>query len=330
MESDATRDFDGSTEAIPETSVVIRAFNEEKHIGRLLTGIMRQSLKDIEIILVDSGSTDSTVSIANQYPVKVVNISPEEFTFGRSLNKGIAIARGRFIVIASAHVYPVYPDWLEELLSPFEDPQVAVTYGKQRGNSTTRYSEQQFFRQWFPDETNLRQVHPFCNNANAAIRREFWERHPYDETLSGLEDLAWAKWAMEQGYVISYVPEAEVIHLHEETPRQVLNRFRREAMAFKHLFPQESFRFHTFLRLYLTNVFNDMWQALQERILWKNLGSILMFRLMQFWGTYLGYRHAGPLTEQLRWVFYYPPGSSTKQQNQDRSVQPIDYLNADR
>lgn len=330
MEPDANRELDGSVESAPKCSVVIRAYNEEKHIGRLLTGIMRQSLKAVEIILVDSGSTDSTVSIAKQYPINVVHISPEEFTFGRSLNLGIAVARGEYIVIASAHVYPVYPDWLEKLIAPLEDPQVAVTYGKQRGNTATKYSEQQFFRQWFPDESHPRQMHPFCNNANAAIRRELWERHPYDEALSGLEDLAWAKWAMEQGYVVSYVPEAEVIHIHEETPRQVLYRFRREAMAFKHLFPQESFRFHTFLRLYLTNAFNDMWQAFQERVLWKNIGSILMFRLMQFWGTYLGYRHAGPLTEHLRWVFYYPPGASSRQQDQYRSVQPIDYRNADR
>ena len=45
-------------------SIVIRAYNEEKHIGRLLEGIRQQTLKDVEIILVNSGSTDQTVSIA--------------------------------------------------------------------------------------------------------------------------------------------------------------------------------------------------------------------------------------------------------------------------
>jgi glycosyltransferase involved in cell wall biosynthesis len=45
-------------------SIVIRAYNEEKHIGRLLEGIKQQTLKDVEVILVDSGSTDSTVAIA--------------------------------------------------------------------------------------------------------------------------------------------------------------------------------------------------------------------------------------------------------------------------
>jgi len=306
-------------------SVVIRALNEEKHIGRLLTGIGQQSVDDVEIILVDSGSIDATVAIAKQYTVKVVNISPEEFTFGRSLNRGIEAAQGEFIVVASAHVYPIYPDWLEKLLAPFDDPKVALSYGKQRGNAKTKFSEQLFFRQWFPDESRLRQGHPFCNNANAAIRRSLWEQHPYDEMLSGLEDLAWAKWAMEQGYSIAYVADAEVIHVHDESLQQVLNRFRREAMAFKNIFPQETFRFHTFLRLYFTNVINDALHAFRQGVALKHLTSILSFRLAQFWGTYLGYRRAGPLTEKLRWVFYYPPGFSTKHPPQVRDTQPIDY-----
>ena len=57
-------------------SIVIRAYNEEKHIGRLLEGLRHQTLKDVEVILVDSGSTDSTVSIAESYGAKIVHIRP--------------------------------------------------------------------------------------------------------------------------------------------------------------------------------------------------------------------------------------------------------------
>jgi len=127
----------------PVCSIVLRAFNEEKHIGRLLSGILEQKMSAIEIILVDSGSTDATLAIASRYPVRVLSITPEEFTFGRSLNIGCSAAQGEFIVLASAHVYPVYSDWLERLLAPFEDEKVALVYGKQRGNKTTRFSEHQ-------------------------------------------------------------------------------------------------------------------------------------------------------------------------------------------
>ena len=86
-------------------SLIIRAYNEEKHIGRLLAGIMQQTVKDVEVIIVDSGSTDATTAIASRYPVSILKILPEDFTFGRSLNQGISHANGEFIVIASAHVY---------------------------------------------------------------------------------------------------------------------------------------------------------------------------------------------------------------------------------
>lgn len=309
---------------MPTCSIVIRAYNEEKHIGRLLTGIMQQTVRDVEIILVDSGSTDATVAIAQRFPVRVVHIRPEEFTFGRSLNLGIRHARGKFIVIASAHVYPVYPDWLERLLAPFDDPQVALTYGKQRGNEVSKFSEHQIFARWFPEESDFRQSHPFCNNANAAIRRALWEQQPYDETLTGLEDLAWAKWAMDQGYTVAYVAEAEVIHVHNETPRGVFNRYRREAMAFKRIFPEAHFNLWDLVRLFTSNVVSDAWHAARQGVLRRHLGSILWFRWMQFWGTYQGYRHAGPVTAQLRQTFYYPRGLSATTGSR-RDVEPIRY-----
>ncbi|MBN1149353.1 MAG: glycosyltransferase family 2 protein [Anaerolineales bacterium] len=305
--------------------MVIRAYNEERRIGRLLTGIALQTIQDIEIILVDSGSTDATTAIAARYNTKILHIRPDEFTFGRSLNRGIEQARSEIIVIASAHVYPVYPDWLERLLAPFRDPKVALAYGKQRGDEKTHFSEQQIFAHWFPEGAQPSQAHPFCNNANAAIRRELWEQRPYDETLAGLEDLEWASWAMDRGYAISYVPEAEVIHVHDETPRGVYNRYRREAMAFKRIFPEERFGLGDFLRLFSANAANDLWQATRQKLLWANLGGILWFRWMQFWGTYQGYRHSGPLTWQLRRTFYYPRQADPPSHKRPNSMKPIRY-----
>ncbi|MFO3797859.1 MAG: glycosyltransferase, partial [Anaerolineales bacterium] len=59
-------------------SLVIRAYNEEKHIGRLLEGVAQQSVRDVEVILVDSGSTDRTVEIARQFGARVLHICPQE------------------------------------------------------------------------------------------------------------------------------------------------------------------------------------------------------------------------------------------------------------
>lgn len=305
-------------------SIVIRAYNEEKHIGRLLEGIKQQTLNDVEIILVDSGSTDATVSIAESFGAWIVRIAAGEFTFGRSLNFGVREATREFVVIASAHVYPVYPDWLESLLRPFEDEKVALTYGKQRGPDSAKYSEQQIFHRWYPDASDSNQPTAFCNNANAAIRKSLWETHPYDETLTGLEDLAWAKWTKEQGYKIAYTAEAEIVHIHDETPRGVFNRYRREAMAFKRIYPEAHFNAYDFVRLTLTNIFSDLWHAARERVLWKNFASIFWFRLMQFHGTRMGHRETSLVTPQLRETFYYAR-ERKKKEGKKRDVEPIQY-----
>ena len=168
---------------MPGCSLVIRAYNEAAHIGRLIEGLSRQTLHDLEVILVDSGSTDATVELAASAGAQVVHIPPAEFTFGRSLNLGLAAANCDLVAIASAHVYPVYPDWLERLLEPFSDPQVVLTYGKQRAPASSYFSEQQVYQRWYPEHSDSRQTHPFCNNANAAVRLSAWKNHPYDETL---------------------------------------------------------------------------------------------------------------------------------------------------
>jgi glycosyltransferase involved in cell wall biosynthesis len=307
-----------------DCSVVIRAYNEAKYIGRLLEGIRRQTVKDVEIILVDSGSTDETVSIAQSFGARVARIQPREFTFGRSLNLGVRAARREYVVIASAHVYPVYPDWLEMLLYPFQDERVALTYGKQRGPEFAKFSERQIFHQWYPDVSDLDQATAFCNNANAAIRKSLWEENPYDETLTGLEDLAWAKWAKERGFAIAYVAEAEVVHIHNETPRGVYNRYRREAMAFKKIHPEAHFNLYDFIRLTAANILSDLWHAARERVLWKNFASILWFRYMQFHGTRMGYRESSLITPQLRETFYYAR-ERRKKEGKKREIEPIRY-----
>ena len=305
-------------------SIIIRAYNESQHIGRLLEGVRQQTVKDVEVILVDSGSTDSTVTIAESFSAKIVHIPSAEFTFGLSLNLGIKSASRELIVIDSAHVYPVYPDWLEKLLEPFQDNQVALAYGKQRGYEGSKYSEHQIFHQWYPETGSHDQITAFCNNANAAIRKSLWEKHNYDESLTGLEDLEWAKWAKGEKYKIAYVAEAEITHIHNETPRGVYNRYRREAMALRRIYPEAHFNFYDFIRLTLTNILSDLWHAARERVLLKSLTSIFWFRFMQFHGTRIGHRETSLVTPQLRETFYYARERKKKEERK-RDVEPIRY-----
>ena len=305
-------------------SIVIRCYNEEQHIEKLLEGIIKQTIKDVEIILVDSGSTDATVSIASRYPVKILSIQPEEFSFGKALNLGCQAANSDLIVIASAHVYPVYCDWLENLLMPFRDPQIALVYGKQQGNELTKYSEHQVFAKWFPTQSDWNQPHPFCNNANAAIRRSLWQQLSYDEKLTGLEDLDWAKRVQKLGYKIAYTANAPIVHVHDESLVRIYNRYRREAIALKQIFPQEHFHFWDFIRLFLGNMISDYYHAWHDGVIRPNLEEIFLFRFMQFWGTYKGFHDR--VSSQLKRTFYYPNGLVRTQSSLEKKVERlIDY-----
>lgn len=313
-------------------SIIIRSYNEERHIGRLLGGIKQQQLPvgfSVEVILVDSGSTDSTVTIARNMGASIVHISKEEFSFGRSLNRGCAMAKGDILLFASAHVYPVYTDWIENMIRPFADNKIALVYGKQIGNELTKFSEEQVFKKWFPDQSNYDQSTPFCNNANCAIRRTMWMEHPFDEYLTGLEDIDWAQKTMNKGFKIGYEADAPIVHVHEETPQKILNRYRREAIALKIILPKVHFNFWDFLRLFIGNTLSDGGNATLNRIFFREIKGILVFRYMQFYGTYLGHRQRGEVNKDLKNRFYYPNGiarSRPKMNCEKQEARKIDYV----
>ena len=306
-------------------SIVVRAYNEAQHIERLMIGIGAQTLTPQEVILVDSGSTDDTVAIARAYGARVVEVESTEFTFGRALNRGCAAATGDICVFASAHVYPVRTTWLEDLVAPLRDDRVVLSYGRQKGNDQNRFSEHQIFARWFPAQSVCPQATHFCNNANCAIRRSAWESMPYDETLSGLEDLAWAKAAQATGGWIAYVAEAEVVHVHDETWQQVRNRYRREAMAMRSIEAHAHFTRGDFASLFARNAFSDMRAALSHGALRKELGSILRFRYNQLAGTYRGFNGPSAISAQLRERFYYPAEAGRAHHPGGNAADTIDY-----
>lgn len=308
-----------------QCSVVVRAFNEERFVAKLLTGIRQQQGVETEVILVDSGSTDATVAIAHGFGSRIVHIAPDEFTFGRALNLGIAHASHESVVLASAHVYPVYRDWLTKLLLPLIQSDVGVSYGRQIGNELTKYSEQRLFSKWFPDQSESRQRHPFCNNANAALRRSTWEKYRYDEQLTGLEDLELAKRLLADGLHVSYVADATVVHVHEETPARVYNRYRREAFALAQIMPGEKMSLLDLVRLWTGNSVSDLYHAALDRNLARNWWEIPLFRAMQFCGAYRGFRQKGEISSDLRYRFYYP-APFARTQTADESDRPrVDY-----
>lgn len=307
-------------------SIIIRAFNEERHIGKLLKGIQSQLTDhEVEVLVVDSGSTDQTINIATAMGAKIVHILPEEFSFGFALNKGCEAANGEVLLFASAHVYPVYTNWIEKMAEPFKNPKVALVYGRQIGYENSKYSEHRLLAKWFPAVSNYNQTHPFSNNANTAIRKSLWAEQQYDESLTGLEDLDWAEKILKKGYKLVYEAEATIVHVHEETPQKVYNRYFREAIAFKRIVPYAKFRIWDLVYLSVTNIISDYYFSIVDGVFLKNIIDIPAFRLFQFFGTYKGYNHSGNINNSLRTKFYYPTNFLKKQKPVEISAQKIEY-----
>lgn len=297
---------------MPAVSIVIRALNEAEHLPALFTGILRQTRQPDEIVLVDSGSSDDTVPIAEAHGCRVVHIAPVDFSFGRSLNLGCSSATGEILVFVSAHVYPIDEHWLANLLSPFDDGDVALVYGRQTGDHRTMFSELQLMRQWYPDDSDDDQRTPFCNNANCAVRRSWWQMLPYDEELTGLEDLDWAKRALDKGGRLVYRADATIAHVHEETFEKVRNRYRREAMAHRRIFHDQHLGMLESMGLFLAHVGRDYLAAVPRKKLLRNLLSIPAFRAAQHIGAWEGFRTRGNVTADLRRRFYYPKGFTSR------------------
>jgi 2-desacetyl-2-hydroxyethyl bacteriochlorophyllide A dehydrogenase len=217
----------------PETSIVIRALNEERWLPDVLGAIATQTYRDFELILVDSGSVDRTRDIAAEYGAKIIRLRPEDFTYGHALNVGIREGRGSLIAILSAHAIPTDEHWLERLVTPLRQPGVAMVFGRQRAHSVSKFSEARDFQRVFPPKPQIMDdEHVFVNNANSAVLRDLWEQHPFDEGLPGLEDAEWAKyWIYPMGKTVLYEPAACVFHVHTESWTQVRNRFHREGIA---------------------------------------------------------------------------------------------------
>lgn len=273
---------------IPAASVIVRARNEGAALRRLLDGIRVQDTPGVEVVLVDSGSTDDTCAIAQAHGCRIVGLEPARFTYGHALNVGCAAARGRFCVLVSAHCVPANDRWLSRLLEPLRDPAVAASYGKQLPLPGTRSYEQRNLLTGFPFASRRQTSHFFFHNANAALRREVWERLSFDEMLPGLEDREWARRVLAAGWQIVYEPLAMVYHAHGESLGQIYTRAFREGIAVRRLDPGFTQSPARFAVNYLRGVQRDVRFVRRYGRPWRELFELVPQRFMEIYGTYRG------------------------------------------
>lgn len=291
-----------------EASVIIRTLNEARWLPELLDAVARQNLGGLEVetVIVDSGSTDETLAIAARHGCRVTHIRKEDFTFGRSLNLGCEAARGKCLIFISGHCIPVGDRWLANLLHPLQEGAAEYVYGRQEGFGPTKYSERQLFKKYYPEVSKIPQSDIFCNNANAALLKDVWSKFQFDESLTGLEDMDLAKRISAAGYRIGYVADASVHHIHDETWSKVKVRYEREAIALQFIRPEFHISFIDFVRYFAAGVYLDWIEASKDRAFSRYAIEVVLFRFMQYFGTYRGNNEHRQISSQRKDAYFYP------------------------
>lgn len=304
-------------------SIVIRTLNEARHLDALLGMIAVQETKgrDVETILVDSGSTDRTVEIARAHGARIIGITQSDFSFGRALNRGCATATGDIIVMISGHCVPVQRDWIAALCAPLVEGHASYSYGRQIGDDSSNYSERRIFAKYFPERSAIPQEGFFCNNANSALLRSAWAEAPFDEEVTGLEDMDLAKRLVARGHKVAYVAEAPVFHHHAESWRQVRRRFEREALALRTIMPEVQLSRLDVLRCILSSTWGDWRSAARNGITSTSKADMLRYRVNQYIGSYKGNHTHRVLSRQAKERFFYPEIS--EKADQDEWLKPL-------
>lgn len=288
-------------------SLIIRTLNEARHLEDLLQGIAAQQTDGLnyEVVLVDSGSTDGTLEIAERHGCRILRITREEFSFGRSLNMGCAAASGDILAITSGHCVPADPFWLQRLCQPLLDGVAQYSHGRQLGGPHSHFSERRIFAKYFPEQSQIPQEGFYCNNANSALLRSAWERYRFDEELTGLEDMEFAQRLTKDGGKLAYVAEACVYHHHSETWPQVRRRFEREAIALQKIMPQVYVGLFDTLRYIVTSIWKDWYCARQEDPR-PRLTNIARYRWCQYWGAWKGNHQHRKLSYAEKEKYFFP------------------------
>lgn len=206
-------------------SIILRVKNEGRTLGPVLEGVgLQRGVEPPELVVVDSGSTDDTLAIAERHGAAIVRIRPEDFTWGGAINRGIEASSGEIAVMLSGHCVPVDEHWLRELIAPFGAPEVAATASRHVPDLCVDPLEAVELAEWFPPGEAPVEAGIYSNSAGA-VRRAVWEVHRFDEGLMLCEDGEWAMRVRAAGHRTLYCPRSQVVHSHRPAVDVVYRRW---------------------------------------------------------------------------------------------------------
>lgn len=228
-------------------SIVIPVRNGGEDLRRCLEGIRRQDIaEEVEVVVIDSRSTDGSAGLAARHGARVYVIDPSEFNHGATRNLGARLGRGDTLVFTSQDAHAESAEWLARLTAPFaQDGAIAGVYGRQLAHEGATPPEQFFLdflygplsrvqRAASPHELSMETT--LFSNANSAMRRSAWERWPFVEDIIMSEDQDWSVRALLAGSTIRYEARAAVRHSHRYTVGSAFRRFFDSGVSAEHAY----------------------------------------------------------------------------------------------
>ena len=200
-----------------KVSIIIRTKNEEVWISSCLNSILNQTFKDFQVVIVDNQSTDLTLKILENLPIKIVKYEPNDGIYkpGESLNKGINYLKADYYAFISAHCIAKNEYWLEEFIEEIEsNDKYAGVYGKQEPLAYSSAQTKRDLAIAFGSDPRTQFTDPFFHNANSIIKHEALFPDLFNEKISNIEDRDWANRKIGEGWLIRYSAKSTVYHYH--------------------------------------------------------------------------------------------------------------------
>ena len=263
------------------TSVAIPVRNGAADLPAVLDAIRAQRVEgEVDVVVVDSGSTDSSVALCEDAGATVERIAPEAFSHGGTRNRLMELARGDRVAFLTQDAVPAHDGWLAALLDGFAGDDVGLVCGPYLPRPDASPMVKRELEEWFATIPPVvrgplvdgAQPGPetFFSSANGAVSRTAWQRVPFRE-VPYAEDQRLAVDMLNAGYAKAYVPDAGVVHSHDYPP---LERFRRWFDEFRALREVYDFRAPLAPRPVLGRIRLEVARdrtAAGDRIVWESL-----------------------------------------------------------